>query len=165
MPQRTSPGESPFARLAPTSRLRRVDPRAEEVGRAFGDAFADSDRAGFLALMHPKVEMYLPRSVLEGGPPYRGLDGAEHAWSDAFDLWKRFEVETRSFEVIGDTFILVNRARCFPHREGPPVEYDGHWVIELRDGKIRYARPYLDGAEARRDAEARASGGIPSSQT
>ena len=101
--------------------------------------------------------MYLPRSVLEGGSPYRGLEGAEQAWSDAFDLWERFEIETRGFDTIGEVFISVIRARCFPHREGPPVEYDGHWVMELRDGKIAYARPFLDRAEARRDAEARAS--------
>jgi ketosteroid isomerase-like protein len=107
--------------------------------------------------MHPQVEMYLPRSVLEGGAPYRGLPGAERAWADAFDLWERFESEERGVDVFGDVFIAHLRVRCFPHREGPPVEYDGHYVMEPRDGKIVYSRPYLDREEARRDAESRSA--------
>jgi ketosteroid isomerase-like protein len=82
---------------------------------------------------------------------------AGQAWADAFDLWERFESEERGFDVMGDIFVAHLRVRCFPHREGPPVEYDGHYVMELRDGKISYSRPYVDRAEARRDAEARSA--------
>lgn len=127
---------------------RPIDPHATEVASAFGDAFARGDRDDFLALMHPEVEIYLPRSALEGGPPYRGLEGAARAWADAFDLWKRFEAELREVSAVGDVFIFAYRVRCFPHREGPPVEYDGHYVTQLRDRKIAYTRPYLDRAAA-----------------
>jgi ketosteroid isomerase-like protein len=58
---------------------------------------------------------------------------------------------------LDDVFIAHLRVRCFPHREGPPVEYDGHYVMELRDGKIVYSRPYLDREEAQRDAESRSA--------
>jgi ketosteroid isomerase-like protein len=127
------------------------------VVRAFADAFASGDRDAFLALMHPEAEMWLPRSVLEGGPPYRGLKGAAQAWDDAFDLWERFEFEEPSFDALGDVFITHVRVRCFPHRGRPPVEYDGHNATELCDGKISYWRPYVDRDEARRDAEARSA--------
>jgi ketosteroid isomerase-like protein len=130
---------------------------AEEMGRAFSDAFVHADRDAFLGLIHPQIEMYLPRSVLEGGAPYRGLSGAERAWADAFDLWEKFETEVRGVDVFGDVFIAHYRVRCFPHREGPPVEYEGHYVTELLDGKIVYSRPYLERDEAQRDAESRSA--------
>lgn len=139
-----------------------MDLRAQEIGRAYGDAFVGRDRDAFLALIHPEAELYLPRSVLEGGPPYRGLEGAAQAWDDAFDLWDRFEAEDRGFNAIGDVFIVHFRVRCFPHREGPPVDYDGHYVMELRDGLISYSRPYVDRDEALRDAESRSVRGLRS---
>jgi ketosteroid isomerase-like protein len=130
---------------------------AEDLARAWADAFARADRDAFLGLMHPDVEMYLPRSALEGGDPYRGSTGAAQAWADAFDLWERFDVELRGFDASSDGLIFVYRARCFPRGEGPPVDYLAHNVIELRDGKIIYSRPHLDPNEARDDAEARAT--------
>jgi ketosteroid isomerase-like protein len=130
---------------------------AEDLASAWADAFAGADRDAFLGLMHPDVEMYLPRSALEGRDPYRGSTGAAQAWADAFDLWQRFEVEPLGFDAAGDVLILAYRARCFPRREGPPVDYVAHNVIEPRDGKIVYSRAHLDPSEARDDAEARAA--------
>lgn len=132
-------------------------PLAEKLGMAYLGAFVRRDREAFLALVHPEAEMYLPRSALEGGPPYRGLAGAVQLWADAFDLWERFEGETRAVEAVGDVFVFTYRVTCFPYREGPPVQYEGHYVTEVPDGKIVYSRPYLDWAEAQRDAEARAA--------
>jgi ketosteroid isomerase-like protein len=128
---------------------------AEELMKAFADAWNHADRAAFVALMHPEVEMYLPRSVLEGGSPYRGLEGAAQAFADGFDIWERFEVELRQLSYVGGLLVVAFRSRQVPHGQGPPVQYDAYSVTELRDGKIAYWRPYLDQAEALQAAEAR----------
>jgi ketosteroid isomerase-like protein len=128
--------------------------------RALADPWNRADRDAFLGMMHPDAECWLPRSVLEGGAPYRGLEGAAQAWADGFEIWERFDATPRGFGWIGDVCIAEYRVRCFPRREGPPVEYDGHYVTEFRDGKVAYWRPYLDGAEALAVAEARAAGGV-----
>ncbi len=107
--------------------------------------------------MHPNAECWLPRSALDGGAPYRGLEGAAQAWADGFDVWERFEVERRELLHVGEVLIDVVRVRCVPHGEGPPVVYDGHYVTELRDGMVTYWRPHLDRAEALDAAEARAA--------
>jgi ketosteroid isomerase-like protein len=134
-----------------------VDTQVEELVKALVDAWARADRDAFLALMHPDAESWLPRSALEGGAPYRGLQGAAQAWADGFDIWERFEGELREFRYVGDVLVAEFRVRCIPRGEGPPVEYDGHYVTELRDGKVAYWRPYLDRADAAADAEARAA--------
>jgi ketosteroid isomerase-like protein len=123
------------------------------------DAWNRSDQAAFLALLHSDAETFLPRSVLEGGPPYRGLEGAAQLWSDAFEVWERFEIESREVSAVGGVLIFAARVHCVPRREGPPVDYDGYWVTELRDGKIAYWRPYLDRMEALGAAKDRA--GVP----
>jgi ketosteroid isomerase-like protein len=132
-----------------------VDP--EELSRAAADAWNRTDRDAFLALVHPEAETYLPRSLLEGGPPYRGLEGAEQLWSDAFEAWERFEIESHEVTTIGGVLIFALRTHCIPRMEGPPVDYDGYWVTELRDGKIAYWRPYLDRTEALEAAQTRAA--------
>src|ERR671918_218507 len=97
---RRSSGEvKPWADLRQPSRLRNVE--AEDLMKAFADAWNDADRDAFLALMHSEVEMYLPRSVLEGGAPYRGLEGAAQAFADGFDMWERFEIELREVSYVG----------------------------------------------------------------
>jgi ketosteroid isomerase-like protein len=140
--------------------LRAVDRQAEELLRALADAWAQAGREAFLAVMHPDAEMWLPRSALEGGAPYRGLEGAAKAWADGFDIWERFEIERRELRTVGDVLIDLVHVRCFPRGEGPPVEYDGYYVTEIRDGKVAYWRPYLDRAEALDAAEARAVRGV-----
>jgi hypothetical protein len=35
-------------------------------------------------------------------------------------------VEPLGFDTGGDVLILAYRARCFPRREGPPVDYVAH---------------------------------------
>jgi ketosteroid isomerase-like protein len=131
---------------------------AEELMKAFADAWTRADRDAFLALMHAEAEMYLPRSVLEGGPPYRGLEGAAQAFADGFDIWERFEVELREVSYVGDLLVAAYRSRQVPRGHGPAAEYDAYSVTELRDGKIVYWRPYLDRAEALQAAEARLGG-------
>jgi ketosteroid isomerase-like protein len=135
-----------------------VDP--EELHRAVADAWNRTDRDAFLALIHAEAETYLPRSLLEGGPPYRGLEGAAQLWSDAFEVWERFELEPREVGDVSGVLVLPLRVHCVPRREGPPVDYDGFWVTELRNGKIAYWRPYLDRTEALNAAQARAAGGL-----
>jgi hypothetical protein len=130
-------------------------PRPEDRVTAWFDAFADADRDAYLSLIHPGAQMWLPRAALEGGEPYRGIDGAGRAWDDAFDVWERFEYEPRELDAIGGVLIVGVLVRCFPRREGPTVEYLGYNVTELRDAKIVYWRPYLERAEAQADAEAR----------
>jgi ketosteroid isomerase-like protein len=129
----------------------------EDVSTAVAEAWNRADHDAFLALMHADAEAYLPRSVLEGGPPYRGLAGAAQLWADAFEVWQRFELESREVKDVGGVLILAWRVHCIPRGEGPPVDYDGYWVTELREGKISYWRPYLDRAEAFDAAETRAA--------
>jgi hypothetical protein len=66
----------------------------------------------------------------------------------------------RELRYVGDVLIDMVRVRCIPRGEGPPVEYDGDYVTELRDGKVAYWCPYLDPAEAVTAAEARAAWGV-----
>lgn len=135
-----------------------MDP--EELNRALADAWNRTDREAFLSLVHPQAEAYLPRSLLEGGPPYRGLEGAAQLWADAFDVWERVELQSRGVKPVGGVRIFAWHVHCIPRGKGPPVDYDGYWVTELRDGKLAYWRPYLDQDEALDAAQARAVGGL-----
>jgi ketosteroid isomerase-like protein len=128
---------------------------AEDLMKAFSDAWNRADRDAFLALMHSEVEMYLPRSILEGGAPYRGLEGAAQAFADGFDMWERFEIELREVSYVDDLLVAAYRSRQVPRGRGPTVQYDAYSVTELRDGKIAYWRPYVDRADALQAAEAR----------
>lgn len=92
--------------------------------KAFADAWNRADRDAFLALMHSEVEMYLPRSVLEGGAPYRGLEGAARAFADGFDMWERFEIELREVSYVDDLLVAGYRSRQVSRGQGPPVQYD-----------------------------------------
>jgi ketosteroid isomerase-like protein len=132
-----------------------VDP--QELNQAWADVWSRTDREAFLALIDSDAEMYLPRSLLEGGAPYRGLEGAAQLWADAFEMWERLEIEPREVRPVGGVLIFAYRAHCIPRGEGPPVDYDGYQVTELRDGKIAYLRPFLDRAEALDAAQARAA--------
>lgn len=128
---------------------------AEELMKAFGEAWNRADADAFVELMHAEAEIYLPRSILEGGAPYRGLEGAAQAFADGFDMWERFHIELLELSPVGDLVVATWRNRLVPRGRGPAVQYDSYGVTELRDGKIAYLRPYLDRAEAFQAAEAR----------
>lgn len=118
--------------------------RPEELITALYDAWSRGDRDAFVALVHPQAEISLPRRLLKDGSPYRGLKGAEHLWEDARKIWDRFEIESCEVQPVGSLLILAAHARCTPHGEGSPMDYDGLWVAELRDGKLAYWCPYLE---------------------
>jgi hypothetical protein len=113
--------------------------------------------------MHPELELYLPRSAIEG-TVYRGLDGAAKAFSDGFDSWERIEVPEpwREVRSLGSWHLIVGRARLHSRGPGPAVEYDAYWLFRVEAEKIIYAHPYQDCDEALAGFEARAGRGDPS---
>ncbi len=100
-------------------------------------------------MMHPDLEMYLPRSAIEG-TVYRGREGAGQAFDDTFDFWERIEfVGASSIDRQADDWYLTKtRVRGHTRGPGPQVEYDAWWLFRLQDGLVAYTHPYQDPDEA-----------------
>ena len=130
----------------------------DEVSAGWTAAWVNADREAFLELFHPGIELYLPRSALEG-TVYRGLEGADRAFSDGFEAWERLEIvePVTIVRSLGDWYLAKGRPRLHPRGPGPAVEYDAWWLFRVDAGKIAYAHPYQDDRVALAAFEARVS--------
>jgi hypothetical protein len=114
-----------------------------ELMDAWVEAWVNYDRDAFLALMHPEVELYLPRSAIEG-TVYRGLEGAARAFSDGAEIWRRFEplAPWQELRSLGAWHLTVTRSRLHPHGPRPVVAFDACWMMKVEAGRIVYAQPF-----------------------
>ena len=121
----------------------------DRVVRAWADAWIENDPEALIEVVHPEIELYLPRSAIEG-TVYRGVEGVERALAEGHATWERFEIVEGPVEVRaeGDWHLNVTRLRQTPRGSGPTVEYDSWWLFRVADERLIYSHPYQDRDEA-----------------
>ena len=119
---------------------------AERVVTALIDAWQRWDVEAMVALSTEDIDFTLPRNNLEGGS-YVGHDGVRRAIADARETWLGIRIEVRERREEGNC-VLMKFVGFTTSHHGLTVEYDGNYVIEMRDGRIAVAHIYLDDAEA-----------------
>jgi ketosteroid isomerase-like protein len=112
------------------------------------DAFNRRDLDAFLALVDASAD-FAPRSVtVEGGYPYRGLDGARAWWRDFVDAFPDWRIEENEIRDLGE--LTLARVQLGGHGAGSDAfvgETVWH-VMEWRDGKCTRWASFRTEAEA-----------------
>jgi ketosteroid isomerase-like protein len=119
----------------------------EDVVRASLAAFQARDIEAWVDCFHPSAEMLLPRNVLEGGS-YRGPEGLRQAFADAWETWEEIRFEIADVKAGSGLAVALGKTRNVAKGGAPPVEYESAYLVEVREGKIGYFRPYQSHREA-----------------
>ena len=118
-----------------------------EVVRAAITAFQARDVEAWVSCFHPDVELLWPRNLLEGGS-YRGHEGIRRAIADSFETWEDIRLDEVEIRAIEDRVVLLSRNTIVGKGQAPSVEYQGAYLIRMREGKCVYFRPYQSHREA-----------------
>ncbi len=110
-------------------------------------AWLERDLEAWVKCCATDIEMLLPRNLIEGGS-YKGHDGLRRAFADAYETWEDLRFELRGTREIDDRVVLLGRSTNVGRGEAPTVEYESAYILQLRDGKIVYFRPYESHREA-----------------
>src|SRR6516164_2834343 len=100
-----------------------------------------------MELVHPDVEMTLPRNLLEGGM-YRGRDGLRRAFDDFAESWEAFRFAVDRIEDVDDFVVVLGRGFNTAREGGPSVDYELAILMRFREGQMIESRPFLDHSEA-----------------
>ncbi len=115
-----------------------MDPPAD-LARRFIDSFNDRDLDGFVATLHPEVEIHAGRGLRTGIPAAR-----EWATREPGGVQQRIVVD--GVEVKGDRVLaLITREWWWEDDDADPDQAGADvmaWLFELRDGKIASWRSF-----------------------
>jgi ketosteroid isomerase-like protein len=120
-----------------------------EVARAIIAAGNAGDIEGYMELVHPDVEMTLPRNLLEGGV-YRGRDGLRRAFDDLAESWEVVRIAVDRIEDTDDCVVVLGRGFNTGREGGPSVDYELAILMRFREGQMIESRPFLDHSDALR---------------
>ena len=123
-----------------------------EIVRRALEAFSRGDAATFASLTTPDVEWKTGLGAIEGGEIFHGHDGVERYFGRLSGAWERFMFVAEEFHDRDEVVLVLGRLEGRGRGGGVPVDSPVGAVWELREGKIRRLRAYLDHAEARRVA-------------
>jgi ketosteroid isomerase-like protein len=110
-------------------------------------ALLERDVEAWVACCAPDVEVLLPRNLIEGGS-YKGHEGVRRAFADAYETWEDLGFDLEGVREIGDRVVVLGRSTNVGRGEAPTIEYESAYLVDLRDGKIVYLRPYESHREA-----------------
>jgi ketosteroid isomerase-like protein len=139
-----------FARLPPTSRLRRAAVRRN--ARLAAEAFNRRDFDVYELGRSPDWQLHPPREVVEAGlqePCYRGSAGNRAALSRWAEIWGP-DSRSEPVEVIdlGDRLVVLGSMPTRGRASGVPVTQEYAWVFTMNEGKVTRQQEYLRHAEA-----------------
>ena len=100
------------------------------------DAFNRRDLDGLLALCDPDVEFVSYLAQVEGGEPYRGLDGVRHWWERLLAVFPDFGLEVEQARDLGGRGIARFRTHARGVESAAPMEQTVWSVGEYHHGKI-----------------------------
>jgi ketosteroid isomerase-like protein len=124
-----------------------------EIVRSATDAFFAGDAEAALELLDPDVEWHGTVGGFDEGRVWRGRDEVARQFMEYFEEWERLEMTTERFIDAGDEEVVVFFHEVAKGREsGIVVETDTGAINTIRNGKIARVRPFLDRAEALREA-------------
>jgi ketosteroid isomerase-like protein len=121
-----------------------------EIVRRILHAFSEGDLAGVLALCESDAEWrpaLLGGGVLEGAI-YRGHTGLREFLRVQAETWETIKAIPRATRDVGDRVLVEVELQGVGRASGAPVNQITWNVIELREGKMRRGRVFLDRAEA-----------------
>jgi ketosteroid isomerase-like protein len=110
-------------------------------------AFQARDVEAWVNCFHPDAEVLWPRNLLEGGS-YRGHEGVRRAIADSFETWEDIRLDQVDIRSIDDCVVLLSRNTIVGKGQAPAVEYQGAYLIKIREGKCIHFRPYQSHREA-----------------
>jgi ketosteroid isomerase-like protein len=117
----------------------------EELVRAIWAQWNSGDRELRADQIDPEIEIH---SALTSAT-YRGLEGAErwmHEIDDQFSDWK---LELDSVEELRAGVVVVTGSISMRGRQsGLDLHQPASWVVELREGRLRTLRNFVDPNEA-----------------
>jgi len=120
-----------------------TEPRKDPV-REFIRAFNDHDLDGFVAVLHPEVEIHGGRGLKKGAE-------AARAWATKKGGGaQQTIVLDQLYEEVDRAVALVTRRWHWDEDKSHAGEEEMAWVFELEDGLVRSWRPFDDRAEALR---------------
>jgi ketosteroid isomerase-like protein len=121
--------------------------RAEDVVRAFSEAFNAGDVERMEELCTDDTEIVGLRAAVEG-TRYVGPDAVRRFWADATDIWSELHFDIDETRVRGDTLVGVGRFRARGRQSGVVVDERIGARVHIRDGRIVSFRTLVDPAEA-----------------
>ena len=112
------------------------------------DAFNRRDLAAYLALHHPDVE-FIPYEVsVQGGEPYRGLEGVRTWWEDSLAVLPDLRSELDEVRDHGRRVFVSGRLYGQGAGSGASFERPLWQALEWRSGKLAWWRAFETEAEA-----------------
>jgi ketosteroid isomerase-like protein len=127
------------------------DPDFEVIRRAWS-ASGRKDVSGLHIELDPEI-VAIPFGAAMEGKSYRGVDEVI-GWmrDEIWTSWESFDTVPEEFQRVGDKILVTGRWLARGKESGVELDIAASWVIEMRDGKIRYWQTYTDHDQARRDA-------------
>jgi ketosteroid isomerase-like protein len=122
-------------------------PRNVEMVQALIDALNDRDVERYLACCTEDVELRPATGPIEG--VYAGREGIRRFFADIGDSAPDFRLEAERIEVVSpDRLIAFTRLTATGRASGVPADQAVATVYDLRDGRMRRIRVFLDRQEA-----------------
>jgi ketosteroid isomerase-like protein len=103
-------------------------------------------------LFTPDFEMFPAMIGMFDRESFRGRDDLERYFEIVNETWEESRVVGEAFRDLGDRVLVTIRLEGRGRGSGVPVTGKQTVICDLRDGKIRRMRAYLDHGEALRAA-------------
>ena len=99
-----------------------------------------------LAVAAQDIELYAPgtAALARSGRCYRGHDGIMRYMRDVARVWDELELIPHAYREAGDHHVIVQGRLRARGRGGFIVDEQADWLIDVRDGRIAWSRPYGD---------------------
>ena len=98
------------------------------------DAWNRGDRAAFLALLDPEIDIETSGAFPDLAPNYHGHERAAKFWSQMLEPWDDFHIEVERVEEEGDIAAAGIRFRARGHDSGVEVDMRFGSGVRVRDG-------------------------------
>jgi ketosteroid isomerase-like protein len=120
---------------------------ATRLAERFVDALNRGDRDGWIAAFHPELKGHSGLADMEGGEPYRGLEGAGAWFDNLMTVYETVHARLDQTIVVGDHALQLIRVEYVGRGSGVTLAPTLAWVVEVRDGLYVFAHSYFDLAE------------------
>lgn len=111
------------------------------------DAFNRGDAEGFAGLATADLEWTTGLGAIEG-EVFHGRDGVLTYFARLDSAWEEFRLLASEYRDLGEVVVVLGRLEGRGRGGGVPVDSPVGTVWDLRDGRIRRLRSYLDPAAA-----------------
>lgn len=122
-----------------------------EIVKRVIDAFNRRDADAMADLTTLDVEWFPAMGALEG-EVFRGREGVATYWGRLDEAWEEYRLVVDEYRDLGGCVLILGRVVGRGRGSGVPVETPTGGTWDLRGGKVRRTRAFLDHGEALRAA-------------